>query len=277
VQGYFANLRVQEALELLDAWQRDFPDDARSYFMRGYLLQALARYPEATLAYRRGLQLAPGETTMRFRLAEVLTELQELDEAGRLFRRCVQESPDNPEIVTAWANCLSVQGQADEARRLLQRTLATHRRHFEALRKLGEIELAQGRFEQARQHLEAAAHERPYDTTTHNALAKTLRALGRADEAQPHFDYVAQAEESLARMERELRQVVDRPRDAELRYDIGLTLLKYGSPEDGVKWLRTVLELQPDHAAAHQALAAYYESRGDWQNAARHRGRGRKP
>jgi tetratricopeptide (TPR) repeat protein len=263
VQGYFANLRVQEALELLDAWQRDFPDDVQSYFMRGYLMQALARNQEAASAYRRGLELAPRQTLMRYRLAEVLTEMQELDEATALFRRCVQESPDDADIITSWANCLAVQGKPDEARRLLQQALASHPRHFEALRKLGEIELSQGQLEVARQHLDAAVQQRPYDTTTHNALGKTLRALGRTAEAQIHLDYVAQAEESLARMERQLRLVVDRPRDVELRYDIGLTLLKYGSPDDGVKWLRTVLELQPDHAAAQQALAMYYQSRGE--------------
>jgi Tfp pilus assembly protein PilF len=82
---------------------------------------------------------------------------------------------------------------------------------------------------------------------------------------------VAEAEESLARMERQLRVVVNRPDDVEVRYDIGMTLLKYGSPEDGAKWLLTVVEQQPDHKRTHQALAVYYESLGDWENAAMHR------
>jgi Tfp pilus assembly protein PilF len=72
-------------------------------------------------------------------------------------------------------------------------------------------------------------------------------------------------------MERQLRVVLDRPGDVEVRYDIGMTLLTYGSPEDGAKWLLTVLELQPDHKRTHQALAVYYESLGEWENAARHR------
>lgn len=271
VQGYFSNLRIREALPLLDAWQRDYPEDAQSYFMRGYLMQTLTNWPEAAAAYRRGLELAPGETMMRCRLAEVLVELKQTDEADVLFRRCADEAPRVPKILTSWANCLALQNHIAEARRLLEQTLASVPDDFQALRQLGEIELSEGEFEKARGHLETAARQRPYDVTTRNALGKTLRALGRADEAKVHLDYVAEAEESLARMERQLRVIVERPDDVEVRFDIGLTLLKYGSPEDGVKWLQTVLEQQPDHQAAHEVLAAYYESRGDLEAAALHR------
>jgi len=277
VQGYFTNLRTREALQLLDAWQRDYPEDAQSYFMRGYLMQTLTKWPEAVAAYRRGLELAPDETMMRCRLAGVLTELHQIDEANTLFRRCVDEAPHVPEILTSWANCLAVQGNVSEARRLLEQTLDRVPGDFQALRQLGEAELSQGEFEKALEHLESAARQRPYDPTTRNALGKALRALGRGDEAQLHLDYVAEAEESLARMERQLRVVVERPDDVEVRYDIGMILLRYGSPEDGARWLLTVLEQQPDHNAAHEALAAYYESRGDLHNAALHRHRGRGP
>ena len=275
VQGYFANLRAHEALQLLDAWQRDYPDDAQSYFMRGYLMQTLTKWPDAAAAYRRGLELAPDETMMRCRLADVLTELHQIDEASTLFRRCVDEAPHVPEILTSWARCLVVQGNVSEARRLLEQALDRSPGDFQALRQLGEIELSEGEFEEAREHLESAARQRPYDPTTRNALGKALRALGRGDEAQLHLDYVAEAEESLARMERQLRVVVERPDDVGVRYDIGMTLLRYGSPEDGAKWLLTVVEQQPDHKAAHEALAAYYESRGDRNNAALHRRHGR--
>ena len=72
-------------------------------------------------------------------------------------------------------------------------------------------------------------------------------------------------------MERQLREVVERPDDIELRYQIGTTLLKYASPDDGAKWLGTVLQLDPDHAKAHLGLAAYYEARGEREKALAHR------
>ena len=277
VQGYFTNLRVSQATELLDAWEKEYPDDARPHFMRAYLLDALAMRKEAVVAYRRGLAMAPHETVMRLRLAEALIELGEFDEAGDLLERCAEEEPESREVLMAWASRLSSQGDVDGARRTLQRLLADAPDHFEARRLLGEIELSLGRFQEALPHLEAAAVRRSYDTTTHNALARTLRALGRTDEAQPHFDYVSEAEEPLSRMERQLRVVVERPADPELRYEIGVILLNYGSPDDGAKWLRTVLQLEPDHVGAHQALAVYCQTRGDWRKAFDHRRSGHRP
>jgi tetratricopeptide (TPR) repeat protein len=271
VQGYFANLRVDEANQLLDAWQKDFPQDAQPHFMRAFLLQGLGKPEGAIAAYRKGLEIDPDEITMRCRMAQMLIQLRKLDEAAELLRRCVEEAPHEPEVLTTWGDCLFRQGDADQARRVLQQLLDHTPDHFEARRLLGEVELAHGRFQEAREHLQVAVEQRPYDTTTHNALGKALRGLGRAEEAQSHFDYVAEAERPLSLMERQLRQVVERPNDPDLRCRIGTTLLKYGSPDDGARWLSTVLELDPDHAEAHRGLAAYYDACGDWEKAAAHR------
>lgn len=269
--GYFTNLRVAEARRLLDTWQNACPNEAQPLFMLAYLEQGLGRKREAIEAYRRGLALSPGETLMRCRLAAVLGEAGELDEAAQHLQRCLQESPHDSESLFHWATCQFRRNHRKEARETLQRLLEQSPRHFEARRLLGELELAEGRFQEAQRHLEQAARQRPYDYAARSALGKTLRALGRAKEAKPHLDYVARAEGPLNRMEEQLRLVVDRPDDVGLRLQIGTTLLQYGPPEDGVKWLRAVLQLQPAHRGAHEALAGYYEAAGDWPSAAHHR------
>jgi tetratricopeptide (TPR) repeat protein len=105
----------------------------------------------------------------------------------------------------------------------------------------------------------------------HEALGRTLRALGRADESKDHFDFVEQAQPEIARLNRLLRESIARPGDAELRYEAGTILFRYGPPDDAAKWMHAVLELKPDHAGAHRALAAYFESRGDRAKALFHR------
>ncbi len=271
VQGYLADLQPREALRLLDAWQHDDPNDPQAYFLRGDLNRILALRREAAGAYRRGLELAPGQTLMRVRLAEVLDELSETDEAIRQFQRCADETPHDAALFAAWAKCLIQQGHTDQARPVLQRALGIASMHFEALRQLGELELAEGNLPAALPPLQAAASQRPYDPTTRNALGKTLEALGKSEEARPHLAYAAAAGEALSRMEQDLRRVVDQPTDPELRSRIGLTLLRYGPPPDGVKWLQTALDLDPNHQAAHRALTTYYESTGNRQQAAEHR------
>jgi predicted Zn-dependent protease len=276
VQGYFANLRVAEATRLLDAWQAEYPQSAQPHFMRAYLLQALALRPEAVTAYRQGLALAPGEPLMEARLATVLTEMGQFDEAGVVLRAGRVQSPKNPEIAFAWANYLFLKGDLEEARRALSDLVVRRPGHVAGQRLLGQIELAQGRYTEALRQLEAAVRLQPHDVATRNALGRTLRALGRAEDARPHFDFVVEAERTQTRLDRLFRQVFERPADSELRCEIGVALLKSGSPDDGAKWLRSVLELQPDHVAAHQALAAYCETRRDFAGAQAHRQQARE-
>ncbi len=254
VQGYFTNLRVHEATQLLDVWQSQYPADAKPYFMRGYMMQSIGDRKASAAAYREGLRRAPHNSLMRCQLAEVLMEQQKFEEAGQQIHLCMKRQPDAPEVLFTQARWRFDQGKAGEAAAGLRRILSRSPNDFKALRMLGEVELARGNFKQALQPVAEAVRLRPYDTTAHNTLGSVLRSLGRMAEAKPHLDYVAEAEESLTRMERQLREVVDQPDNVELRYEIGMTLLQYGSPEDGSKWLRTVLDLQPDHQGARQAL-----------------------
>ena len=153
------------------------------------------------------------------------------------------------------ANSFFQQSRREEASETLQQLLGEHPGHFEAHRLMAEVATSQGNYQQAVKHARAAVERRPYDTTAHNTLGNALRVLGQPEQAKPHLQYVAGAEASLGRMERQLRQVVDDPINTELRYEIGMTLLRYGSPVDGLKWLQSVLEIEPEHQLARAALA----------------------
>ena len=274
VQGYFTNLQIAKAMTLLDMWQKDFPDDSQPYFMRGFLLQSLDKKREAAEAYGQGLALAPGNTLERYRLAQMLADAGQLDEAESTFHHCVKQDPKNPDYLAGWAYCLSMRGETLRAQQAFEEVVAKAPNHFDGLRQLGGIEFSQKRLDAALGHLKAAVRQRPYDRPTRYKLAQTLRALGRTEEAKPHLDYVAKAEKALSQVARYERTITERPNDPQLRCEMGKTLLEFGDPELGAKWLRTVLELQPDHADAHRALADYYQARGEWQTALYHRQRG---
>jgi len=232
--------------------------------MRAFLHQSLADLPEAVASYRKGLELATNETGraetttdttgMRCRLAEVLLEQHNYQEADQLLQQCARENPERAEVLYTQANSFFQQGKGEEAIEKLERLLAQVPTHFEAHRLLAEIASAEGRFELALDHSREAVKQRPYDTTAHNTLGNALLVLGKPDSAKAHLEYVAAAESSLGRMERQLRQVVDDPTNTQLRYEIGKTLLQYGSPADGLKWIRSVLEIDPEHQLARQAL-----------------------
>ncbi len=273
VQGYFANLRSGDAVRLLDVWQQSYPNDSQVYFMRAYLMQSMDDTKQAAELYRQGLELAPDQTVMRRRLAEVLLETGQLEDAEAELSICVKQAPEDAEIGFVFAQSAYKRGDLELATARLSAMLQRAPDHFKARRLKGQLDLAQGKLEEALPELEAVVRQRPYDLPAREALGRTLRTLGRNDEAKSHFDFVTQGEQANSRVSRLIRKSIEDPADAEVRYEIGAFLQQYGPPEDAARWMQSVLELQPDHPGAHRALADYYEAQGDAAGAAFHRQR----
>lgn len=59
---------TREGLRRADALLGDYPDDPRLHFLKGSLLAALQRYPEAEAAMREAIEIAPGFDIARFQL-----------------------------------------------------------------------------------------------------------------------------------------------------------------------------------------------------------------
>ncbi len=273
VQGYFANLRSGDAVQLLDVWQDSYPDDPQVYFMRGYLMQSMEDPEQAIELYRQGLKLAPDEAAMRRRLAETLLQANQPQEAEAELLRCVDQTPRDPKVWLVLAQCAYKRGELPLASQRLTEALQLGPDDFEARRLKGQLDLAQGKVDEALQELEAAVALRPYDFLAREAMGRALRASGRPEEAQAQFDYVAQAEQANGRINRLLRESLEHPADAAIKYEIGTILMQFGPPEDAARWMQAVLQLQPGNTGAHRALADYYEARGDAANTAYHRQR----
>ena len=113
--------------------------------------------------------------------------------------------------------------------------------------------------------------ERPTDPQLRYSLAKILAAEGRTAEARQHFQFVAEAQQGMHEVQKLTDRLQARPTDAELRYRIGSLLMKYDEPAHGAAWLRSVIDLAPDHHAAHAALADYHAATGNPALADEHR------
>ena len=62
-------------------------------------------------------------------------------------------------------------------------------------------------------------------------------------------------------MEKIARILVDRPGNADLRYEAGKIFMDMGMKEDGAAWLQTVLQMQPNHPQARETLETYLHDR----------------
>ncbi len=271
ILGLSSNLRTDEAFSLLSGWQNSSPGDPLPHFLEGYLLQGINRLKESIEAYRRGLAMAPYLSSMRLRMAKALFEAGEYQQAKKELLTCRKEGADPVDVSLHLAKCERAVDDSGAALAELDRLFEIAPQHPEARRIRGQIHLANQENEKAIADLQMAIQLAPDDLVAHEALGRGLQAIGKHDEARKLFDYFSAASKEQSEIDRLIRQVLGDPQNVAMRLEIGLRLLQKGASEDGVKWLRTALELDPENAAAHAALSEYFTRVGDSTAAAYHR------
>ena len=262
-----SRLNVEEALEVIDAWEADFPEDAQPHFMRGRVYEVMLRWADAAQKYETALQLAPHRNEIRFRLGNALMHLLKNDEAAAHLQECLEVDAHDAEATVALAKCFYKMNEEARARELLTELIEREPNHVEALHALGDVELGAGRHEAAQAALKRAVDLKPEDQTIRYALVQALQRLGRKDDAAEHLRFVQEATKPLLRLANLTADLVEHPGDIELRFQIAEITWKYKSREEGAQWFRSLLDLQPNHSATHKALAEHYRLKGNSEKA----------
>jgi tetratricopeptide (TPR) repeat protein len=258
---YMRQVRYVEALRCLDRWVERDPDSVRARDWRGWVSNQLDHRGQAISDYARALELQPGRSVVRLRLAQILVDSSRHPEAVPHLERLYEEQPTNPDVLVALARCRVVQFRTDEARALLDSVLATHPDHFDALFHRGKLELDTSNFAEAERWLRKALERAPRDPEARYSLYRSLQGQpNRQQEAQAELARWEQDRRTGDRLTRLLRTELDaRPNDPDLAEETGELLLQAGEDQRGLYWLHRALALDPRHAASHRALLAYYE------------------
>lgn len=271
VNGFFLTNQFGEAFRLLDLWQTDFPNDSQPYLFRGQFYESRTNFKEAESAYREGLQREPRRNDLMVRQARCLLMLREYDESRRLVEQVLTAKQEHAEAQEILAQCYFEQGQTEECRKLTEQLVSRQPKLFSLRTLMARVQLQDRRYDEALQVLIALADERPHDLTVRYLLATTLQATGDSAKAAEAFQFVAAGREAVTRALK-LQATVENqePRNVGLRLELGEILLKYESPEAGAGWMRSVLEIEPNHQRAHQELAKYYRRIGALEQAQQH-------
>jgi predicted Zn-dependent protease len=270
VQGYFSKLLIEPAISLLDTWQSSFPDDAQPLFMRGYVWRGMGHNEKAVEFFRKALAIAPERTLIRRQLAEALLETNQADQAEAQLAICLEQTPKDATVYRLLAQCSYLKGELESSRNRLQTALKLDPGDFEARRLNGQLALTQAAPAEAAAELQEVVRQRPHDLRAREALGRALQQLGQTAEAEEHFAFVSRGEESMARLNRLIREALEQPDNVAIRLQVGSILFEYGSAEDAVRWLQSVLDLEPEQPDAHRMLAEYYSKRGNPFTAATH-------
>lgn len=263
--------RFDQALKILAAWRTDYPQDPRPLYRMGRIYEHQAVWDKAEDYYREAIKVAPQYCSARYRLGRVLMYDRQFEAAIREFSTCL--SMDNPLAAQIQiASCLKALASTDQAVVLLREVLrhddseilASYAaleetpEHHEAARILGDLEFELGNNADAVRWLEHALAFNDRDSSTRYSLAVTLREMGRNEEAEDHFARFHVVREALSRANVLRARIQADSGDIAARHELGELLLTHESTRMGVFWLRSVLEIQPDHQGAHRSLADHY-------------------
>lgn len=262
VNGYFLLHKVDFAFRIIEAWKADYPQDPQPYLFEGAYFEQLGISSKSVPAVKRALELAPHRDDIRVRLAKQLFDVQEIEQAAAEASFVLKTDAANPNAKVILAKCLNVLGKPETAIRHLEQVISTSPKNVDAFAALGQLQVEAQQYGAAVRSLERAFELKPFDSGLRYTLANALVADGQHEEAKLHFQIVSEAKQQLATIN-QLKDAVNKsPDSADLRYEIGWRLLKFDDPVQGELWLRSTLEIDPDHEQARNALVEHYQMTG---------------
>ncbi len=244
------------------------PDSPRWPYFLGYLGEQTTQLEKSVQAYRRVLELDPGNEHARLRLALVLLELNRDQEAAKLLQRPFHDEALQPLVDYA----------------------------------LGRIALKQHRFGEAAERLERFLAAQPNASRAYYPLAMAYRGLGETDKARtvlarfgdgrvripdPMVDYLdGLMRGGLARLHQGLVALLERryddaveawgqalklnPDNVALRVSYARALFLAGDDDAARKQLAEALRRDPDHPLANFLMGLLVQADGDLDGALAH-------
>jgi tetratricopeptide (TPR) repeat protein len=250
------------------------PDNVVGLYGRGVGWEHLEDEESAIADFRRVLAIQPRHADARKQLADLLLRDDPRESLNhlQLLRR---QRPGDPEVLVSQARCWKALGRPAEASQILDALLADHSDHVDALILRGLLAVEDGQAPEGEKWLRRAIRLQPGNEQAHYHLYECLlQQPSRPEEARAQFAQWKRVRADRIRLHEIAATQMDRAlRDPAVLYELGSILLRIKQEEDGLRLLRTALEIQPDHESAHRTLAEYYHSKGKDDLAEQHQKR----
>jgi tetratricopeptide (TPR) repeat protein len=258
-EGYVRTYRLREAWKSLVFWSEWRPAAAKPRLLKAAIHERLDDLPGAVAEYRALLAAHPDHLDGRVRLAQTLLRMNEVEAALAEFQTLGPNAPDSPELWLCWGACLRRLGRSDEARvkfQQLEGRSLTAEQQSAVHAELGELELAQGDYPQAVARLEKAVERDPREPRLQFALARAYQLANQPERAEHHRQRHAELRRQSERLHEVTRRLIDDANNVELRLEAAMILRDQGFENDARGWLHSILQINPEHAGAREALAA---------------------
>jgi len=279
VLGCLTKYRLQDALQLLSVWEKDYPNDDRVHFLRGRIVEHEPDFDAALAEYEKAITLNPVNAAAAYNAGRVLLTKKNTEDALVYYLQSAETLGDPRPGWIAAAGCCRVLGQLKKAHEYLTKAESfsggeisrafrlvgdpTESAAVRIAAERGELAFAEENFPRAVSEFQTAIDASPSDWRMRYRLSQAQQKTGMNDEARRNAEIVRTTRAALDECDPLISLLKREPQNVEARYKIGMTFLLHVSQSQGVIWLNSVLDIQPDHAAAHKALAVYFEEHQD--------------
>jgi tetratricopeptide (TPR) repeat protein len=224
--------------------------DALTHFVEGMAFEENGEMDRALEAYRKVLNVDPGQAQLAARVAGLLIQQDDFPQAIDVLKDAIKANPNNAEPYQQLAFIyLKYLKKTDQAIDYANRAIALNPEDAEGYQRLVEIEVAAGQEKKALEVLDRAAKVRSNDPGFWMRLGKLYMAILFKSDSQPKPDELKRTNEIFKKAADHagddpaiLKEIAD--------YYAASQQLKEAIP----LYLR-VLELQPDDANAREKLA----------------------
>ena len=224
--------------------------DALANFVEGMAFEENGEMDRALEAYRKVLNVDPGQAQLATRVAGLLIQQDDFPQAIDVLKDAIKANPRNAEPYQQLAFIyLKYLKKTDQAIDYANRAIALNPGDAEGYQRLVEIEVAAGQEKKALEVLDRAAKVRSNDPAFWMRLGKLYMAILFKSDSQPKPDELKRTNEIFKKATEHagddpavLKEIAD--------YYAASQQLKEAIP----LYLR-VLELQPDDANAREKLA----------------------
>jgi tetratricopeptide (TPR) repeat protein len=223
---------------------------ALAHFVEGMAFEEAGEMDKALEAYRKVLNVDPGQSELASRVAVLLIQQEDFPQAIDVLKDAIKANPNDAEpyrqLAFIYAKYLK---KTDQAVDYANRAIALNPQDIEAYQRLCEIELEAGQEQKALDALDRATKVRSEDASFWTRLGKLYAAVLFKPDSPPKPDDLKQVNEIFK------KAVENAKDDPAILKDVADYYAYSQQLKEAIPLYLRVLELQPDDANAREKLA----------------------
>lgn len=243
------------------------PNFVAGWVSRGDNAMALQLYGRAAEFYQKALELQPGSTAVKLKLAEAHVRDKQYDQARPILDEILKADPQDATALAILGDLLMGQGKPAEAvsayTKAWQRSPTT-----EVGLKLAQALAAAGQTEEAMRRFLDLIHRSPYNAQARLGYADLLLARGKPDQALVEYRNALRFAADVETKEKAARKIVElKPEDIETRMRLAGYLREQYKYDGAIAQYEAVLERDPKNLEAIIGLGDCYVPKTQYDKA----------